>query len=144
MFCVNFLLGRGPSVFAMFFRTFLGRSERFRLRGLKLFAHNCCVGRVAAIRWFWMELPLLHLCEMFVDPSQRLPREQFDRGSTRCRKRRGGALLLLLRMSRVVLFEILENVAYVEKRVAVETNVHESRLHTGEDAGDFSFIDAAD
>jgi len=37
-----------------------------------------------------------------------------------------------------------ENVADVQEGVAVEPNVHEGGLHAWEDAGDFSFVDAAD
>ena len=47
-------------------------------------------------------------------------------------------------MHGVVVFEIFENVADVQERVAVETDVHEGGLHAGKDAGDFSFVDAAD
>jgi hypothetical protein len=44
----------------------------------------------------------------------------------------------------IVVLEVFENVADVQEGVAVETNVHEGGLHAGEDAGDFSFVDAAD
>ena len=47
-------------------------------------------------------------------------------------------------MSVIVIFEIFENVADVQEGVAIETNFDESRLHSGEDAGDFTFVDAAD
>jgi len=44
----------------------------------------------------------------------------------------------------VVAFEIFKNVADVKERVAVEADVHESRLHARQNACDFSFVDAAD
>src|SRR5256714_13031879 len=44
----------------------------------------------------------------------------------------------------IVPLEFSETVADVQEGIAVETNVHESGLHAGEDAGDFSFVDAAD
>ena len=44
----------------------------------------------------------------------------------------------------IVIFEIFENVADVQESVAIETDVDESRLHSGQDAGDFAFVDAAD
>lgn len=52
----------------------------------------------------------------------------------------------MLRMMLVglVVLEVFKNVADVEKRIAIQTDVHESGLHSGEDACDFSFIDAAD
>jgi len=53
-------------------------------------------------------------------------------------------LRLLVRMPVIVVLEVFENVADVQESVAVEADVHESGLHSGEDAGDFSFIDAAD
>ena len=44
----------------------------------------------------------------------------------------------------LVVLEVFKNVADVEECVAIQADVHESRLHAGEDACDFSFIDAAD
>jgi uncharacterized MnhB-related membrane protein len=44
----------------------------------------------------------------------------------------------------IVVFEVLEDVAHVEKRVAVQADIHESGLHAGKDASNFSFVDAAD
>ena len=51
---------------------------------------------------------------------------------------------LLVRMPVIVVLEVFENVADVEESVAIEANVHERGLHTGEDAGDSSFVNAAD
>jgi hypothetical protein len=44
----------------------------------------------------------------------------------------------------IVVLEVFENVADVQEGVAVEPDVHEGGLHAWEDAGDFSFVDAAD
>jgi hypothetical protein len=44
----------------------------------------------------------------------------------------------------IVIFKIFENVADVQEGVAIKADVDESRLHTGKDASDFPFIDAAD
>jgi hypothetical protein len=49
-----------------------------------------------------------------------------------------------VRLDVIVVLEIFENVADVQKRVAVQADVHESGLHAREDAGDFSFVDTAD
>jgi hypothetical protein len=74
---------------------------------------------------------------------QRLTRQDFHRRIDRRRQGRRRALRLLVRMHRVVVFQIFENVADVQKRVAIEADVHESGLHARKDAGDFSFVDAA-
>jgi hypothetical protein len=50
----------------------------------------------------------------------------------------------VVRLDVVVVFEVLENVADVQERVAVQADVHESGLHAREDACDFSFVDTAD
>jgi hypothetical protein len=44
----------------------------------------------------------------------------------------------------VVILEIFEDVADVKKGIAIETDIDESGLHAGEDAGDSAFVDAAD
>src|ERR1700751_4437804 len=53
-------------------------------------------------------------------------------------------VMLLVRLAVLVILEVFEDVADVEKRIAVEPDVHESRLHTGKDARHFSFVNAAD
>jgi hypothetical protein len=52
--------------------------------------------------------------------------------------------VLLVAMAVIVIFQIFENIADVQESVAIEADVHESRLHAWEDAGDFSFVDASD
>src|SRR4029077_2409669 len=43
----------------------------------------------------------------------------------------------------IIVFQVFENVADVQERITIEADVHESRLHAGEDPGDFSLVDAA-
>jgi hypothetical protein len=75
---------------------------------------------------------------------QRLTRQDFHWRRASRRQRRGRVLLLLVGVHWIIVFQIFENVADIQERVAVETDVDESGLHTGKDAGDFSFVDAAD
>ena len=59
--------------------------------------------------------------------------------------RRGcNAARRFVRMVVIVILQIFEYVADVQEGVAIETDVDESRLHSGKDAGDFAFVDAAD
>ena len=44
----------------------------------------------------------------------------------------------------IVVLEVFENIANVEKGITIQADVHESRLHAREDACDFPFVDAAD
>jgi hypothetical protein len=44
----------------------------------------------------------------------------------------------------IIVIQIFENITDIEEGVAVETDIHESGLHTRKDASDFAFIDAAD
>jgi hypothetical protein len=48
-----------------------------------------------------------------------------------------------VRVAMIIILEVLENVADVEEGVAIETDIDERRLHTGEDSGDSAFVDAA-
>ncbi len=50
----------------------------------------------------------------------------------------------IMAVAMIVIVQIFKNITNVEEGIAVETNVHESRLHTRKDASDFSFVDAAD
>jgi len=43
----------------------------------------------------------------------------------------------------IVVLEVLEDVTNVQEGVAIQANVHKRGLHAREDAGNFSFIDAA-
>ena len=60
-------------------------------------------------------------------------------------RRQGRSLHLRLGMfvTVIVVLEIFENVANVEEGVAIEPDVNESRLHSGEHAGDAAFVDTA-
>jgi len=44
----------------------------------------------------------------------------------------------------IVVFEVFEHIADVEKGVAIQADVDESRLHAGENASNLAFVDAAD
>ena len=76
--------------------------------------------------------------------SQRFAREQLDGldfGRDDGRSCAGG---MFVPVAVIVVFEVFEDIAHVEKSVAVQADVHESGLHAGKDAGNFSFVDAAD
>ena len=70
-------------------------------------------------------------------------RKQLD-GGTVGRRHCGRRNMLLGRVAVLVILEVFENVADVEESVAIQADVHESRLHAREDASNFSFVDAAD
>src|ERR1051325_971099 len=72
--------------------------------------------------------------------------KQFDGRTVACGDcgDRGTRSVLFVRLAVLVVLEVFKNVADVEKSVAIQANVHESRLHAGEDASNFSFVDAAD
>src|SRR5580692_582185 len=74
---------------------------------------------------------------------QGFTRQRLDERAPRSRgnRRRRG---VSVGMAVIVVFEILENVADVEERVAVQADVDESRLHARKNARYFSFVDAAD
>jgi hypothetical protein len=76
--------------------------------------------------------------------SQRLAGKQLDgaRGSGRISRSSGRQVRM--RMTVIVVFQIFENVADVEEGIAIEADIHECRLHAGENAGDFAFVNAAD
>ena len=44
----------------------------------------------------------------------------------------------------VVLLDVFEHVADVEKGVGIEADVHKGRLHAGEHPSDAAFVNAAD
>ena len=58
--------------------------------------------------------------------------------------RRRDGMRRVMRMVVIVIFKIFENVTDIKEGVAIQTNVHESRLHSRKDASDFTFVDAAD
>jgi hypothetical protein len=58
--------------------------------------------------------------------------------------RRGRSVRLGMSMAVIVIFKIFENVADIQEGVAIQTDIHESRLHSRKDASDFTFVDTAD
>src|SRR5439155_599180 len=77
-------------------------------------------------------------------PGERFAWKHFH-GSTNSRGQRcHGSLRLLVRVPVIVVFEIFENIADIQESVAIQTDVHESGLHAWQNAGNFSFVDAAD
>ena len=54
------------------------------------------------------------------------------------------AVRIAVAMAVIVVLKIFENVADVQEGVAVEADIDEGGLHTGEDAGDAAFVDATD
>ncbi len=91
-----------------------------------------------------MEFFVARFFVVFAGASQGFTRKQFDRRTNRGWQGRRRGLMVLMRLAVIVVLEVFENVADVEESVAIEANVHERGLHTGEDAGDSSFVDAAD
>jgi hypothetical protein len=103
---------------------------------------------------FVVLLPIMLLVGMFfvlvgfgtlalVALTNRFARQSFGtRGRGLLRRRR--AVGITLPMAVIVVFEIFENVADVQEGIAVEADIDEGGLHTGEDASDAAFVDAAD
>ena len=134
-FSVLFIQGSGLNFFVMLFEMFTLGGVYFLLGSMRL---------ICVVEFFRMELFVVCLLVMFGGARQGFTREQFDGRTIRGSQRLSRSLRRLVRMPVIVVLEIFENVADVQEGVAVEANVHESRLHAGEDAGDFSFVDAAD
>ena len=72
---------------------------------------------------------------------QGLARQHVDRRSGR---RKRGRLRFGMSMTVIVVFEVFENVADIEERVAIEPDVDESRLHAGKHPRDTALVDTAD
>jgi hypothetical protein len=76
---------------------------------------------------------------------KRFTGKQFDDvGRWRRRKGRSRGRGVGVRVAVIVVFEIFENIADVEEGIAIEADIDERRLHAGENAGDFAFVDATD
>jgi hypothetical protein len=58
--------------------------------------------------------------------------------------RRRRAVGITVAMAVIVVFEVFENVADVQESVAVEADIDERGLHSGEDARNAAFVDATD
>jgi hypothetical protein len=86
-------------------------------------------------------------------PTARLPITRFSRGAVVASRFLRGALIAssfarfadgaLIACYLVKVFMFFEEIGHVEKRVALQTQIHECRLHSGENAGDSSFMNAA-
>jgi hypothetical protein len=78
---------------------------------------------------------------------QRFARQQFDRGRDvpAGDGRQGGVARDVSEVvTMIVVFEVFEDIADVEERVAIQADVDKSRLHAREDASDFALVYAAD
>ena len=119
----------------MFLMVFAFRSVHILVRGM-----------LFGVRLFRVELFMMRFVMMLAGARQRFARQKFDGSAVHWRERRDrrGYWRLLVRVPVVVVLQVFEYIANVEEGVAVEADVHESGLHAGEDAGDFSFVDAAD
>jgi hypothetical protein len=51
---------------------------------------------------------------------------------------------VIVAVAMIVVLEVFENITDIKEGIAIQADIHESRLHAGKDAGDFSFVDAAD
>jgi hypothetical protein len=127
--------GSGRNRVVMFLEMLAFDSRHFIVGGVPL---------IHRMGFIVMGLFAMRFFVMFSRPGQGFTGKQFDRGTIRGGQRGYGSLRLLVRVPVIVIFKVLENVTDVQEGVAVETNVHEGGLHAGEDAGDFSFVDAAD
>jgi hypothetical protein len=78
--------------------------------------------------------------------AQGLAGKDFDGSSvgTYRRRRRGLVVTVVVTMAMIVVFQIFKNITDIEEGIAVEADVHESRLHAGKDASDSAFVDATD
>jgi len=80
--------------------------------------------------------------------AKRFAGEKFDRWRSAFSRRRGTFMTVvtvaMIVVTVVVAFEIFENVADVEKCVAVQADIHESGLHARQNACNFSFVNTAD
>src|SRR5580704_6309604 len=76
--------------------------------------------------------------------AQRFARKQLDNVGRRGREGGSSGRCVGVRVAVIVVLQIFENIADVEKSIAIETDVNESGLHAGEDAGDSAFVDTAD
>jgi hypothetical protein len=134
-FSVLVLDGSGLNFAVMLLEMFTFGGARFLVGSMRL---------IRMVKFFGMKLFVVGFFVMFSGTRQGFARQQFDRRTDRGCGRGSRNLRHIVRVPVVVVLEIFENVADVQEGVAVQANVHESGLHAGEDAGDFSFVDAAD
>jgi hypothetical protein len=80
----------------------------------------------------------------FLRAAQRFAGKKFDYGSADVSGGSRGGRFVPVAMIVIVILKIFENVADVQKGITVESDIDESGLHTGKDASDSAFVDAAD
>src|SRR5260370_19813208 len=114
----------------------------FAFRGVRIFLSSVLL--IRGMSAVLMEFFVARFFVMFAGAGQGFTGKQFNGRTNRGRQGRRRRWMMLMRLPMIVVLEVFENVADVEESVAIEANVHESGLHTGEDAGDSSFVDAAD
>jgi len=68
--------------------------------------------------------------------------QDFD-GRSSLRRQRGHNSIPL-RLTMIVILKVFEDVADIQKRIAIQADIHERRLHARQNARDFSLVDAAD
>jgi len=86
----------------------------------------------------------------FIQTGTRFAGQDVDGRSRFARNLRRGHVTIaatvagIMAVAMIVIVQIFKNITNIEEGVAVKTNVHEGRLHARKDAGDFTFVDAAD
>jgi hypothetical protein len=135
----------GVSVFARAFRFYAGMLVMFFVM-LSRFAEMFCAVRIIA--GAFVRNAVLRFADGFFvmlrSAAKRFTGEQLNGVHGNGRNSGRGSVRWLVRVAVVVVFEIFENVADVEKSIAIEADINECRLHARKDPGYFSFVDAAD
>jgi hypothetical protein len=129
--------------------SFVGTGLVFYNAGV-LIVRERIVMRILVVRWFVRGFFAVNFVGMLFfllmrgrGVAQRFAGKQFDNIGRRRRERRRSCGCVRMRVAVIVIFQIFENIADVEKSIAIEADVNESGLHAGEDAGDSAFVDAA-
>jgi hypothetical protein len=101
------------------------------------FVHLLAV-TVVEVRFFEVD----HLFVRAGGHREGLPRQYLD--GSRNPAVHGAGNYRCLPMAVVVIFQVFEDVTYVQEGVSIQADVHEGGLHARQDSRDFSFVDAAD
>jgi hypothetical protein len=123
-YCLGVLVfhGRGLNRVVMFLKMFAFSGVRFIVGSMLL---------IPRVSFVLMELFVVHFLVAIRGAGQGFTGKHFDRGTIRGGQRGNGCWRLLVRVPRIVVLEVFENVADVQEGVAVQTNVHEGGLHAG-------------